>query len=125
MSRRTTTRKALGDRAEDAVADYLVAHGFSIVSRNLRLGMLELDIVARHEELIVVVEVRTRSTASYTTGLSSLDPKKRARIREAGQRLWDRRYRRDPSAARLRYDVASVTFRGEDAQVEYVPAAFT
>lgn len=87
--------------------------------------MLELDIVARHDELIVVVEVRTRSRSAYTTGLSSLDPKKRARIREAGQRLWDRRYRRDASASRLRYDVASVTFRDGQAHVEYVPAAFT
>jgi hypothetical protein len=42
----------------------------------------------------------------------------------AGERLWDRRYAKDVSAERLRFDAASVTFENGVAQVEYAPGAF-
>jgi putative endonuclease len=107
------------------VADYLVGLGCSIVATNLRLGALELDVVARDGVLILVVEVRTRGRGSWTTALGSLGPQKRRRVRLAGERLWDRRYRNDPTVERMRFDVATVTFvEGETHRVEYVPAAF-
>jgi len=115
---------ALGSRAEQAVADYLERAGFAIVARNLRLGRLELDIVARQGQLVVVVEVRTRSAGAWTTGLSSLTWSKRERIRRAGQRLWRQRYKNDLSVERLRFDAASVHFEGANPRVEYVIAAF-
>ncbi|MCA9628681.1 MAG: YraN family protein, partial [Myxococcales bacterium] len=91
---------------------------------NLHVGRLEIDVVARRLGLIVVVEVRTRGETAWTRGLGSVDWKKRERIRRAGQRLWNRRYRMDSSAERLRFDVASVVFDDTGAHVEYVPAAF-
>jgi putative endonuclease len=117
-------RRELGQRAETAVARYLEEAGFSIEARNLRLGRLELDVVARRAELIVVVEVRTRGNGAWTTGFGSLTYLKRERIRRAGQRLWRQRYRNDPSAERLRFDAASVTFNAGQAEVDYVVAAF-
>jgi putative endonuclease len=106
------------------VAAYLERAGFLIVARNLRLGRLELDIVARRAELIVVVEVRTRRADGWTSGLGSMSRAKRERIRRAGQRLWRDRYKADPSVERLRFDAASVRFDGERALVDYVVAAF-
>jgi len=117
-------RSESGRRAESAVVDYLEKSGFAIVARNLRLGHLELDIVARRFELIVVVEVRTRSDSAWTTGFGSLTRVKRQRIRRAGQRLWRQRYKNDPTAERLRFDAASVRFVGEQANIDYVVAAF-
>lgn len=119
-----SARARLGQRAEEAVARYLEAAGFSIVARNLRLGRLELDIVARRAELILVVEVRTRGAGAWTTGLGSLSRAKRERIRRAGQRLWRDRYRDDPTVERLRFDAASVRFDGVQADIDYVVAAF-
>lgn len=117
-------RGELGIRAESAVASYLERAGFEIVARNLRLGRLELDIVARRLELIVIVEVRTRGRGAWTSGLGSLSRAKRERIRRAGQRLWRDRYRRDPAAERLRFDAASVHFTEDHAEIDYVVAAF-
>jgi putative endonuclease len=121
-------RARLGQRAEEAVARYLESAGFSIVARNLRIGRLELDIVARRAELILVVEVRTRGPGSWTTGLGSVGRAKRERIRRAGQRLWRDRFKADASVERLRFDAASVRFRdGEpdiDPDIDYVAAAF-
>jgi putative endonuclease len=113
-----------GRAAEAAVAAYLRERGFDIVALNLHIGRYEIDLVARQGPLIVVVEVRTRGRGAWTTGFGSLDAGKRRRIRLAGERLWDRRYAKDVSAERLRFDAASVTFENGVAQVEYAPGAF-
>lgn len=117
-------RGVVGSRAESVVADYLERAGFAIVARNVRLGRSEIDIVARRAELIAVVEVRTRGVTAWTSGFGSLTSAKRERIRRAGQRLWRERFQRDPSARLLRFDAACVHFEGEQARVDYVPAAF-
>lgn len=106
----------------------MVAHleraGFAIVATNLRIGKLELDVVAREARVIVVVEVRARGATSWTSGFGSLDTKKRLRVRRAAERLWRARYRNDASVDRLRIDAASVTFVDDEPVVEYVRAAF-
>lgn len=114
----------VGRRAEAAVVEFLERQGYQIVGTNLRLGRLEIDIVARQAATIVVVEVRTRGAGAWTTGFGSIDTKKRERVRRAGERLWQRRYRHDGSVERMRFDAASVTFEAGQAHVEYVVAAF-
>ena len=100
------------------------ARGYQIIATNLRLQYLELDVVARLGGLIVVVEVRSRGSGAWTSAFGSLDGKKRYRVRLAGQRLWARRYRNDPSVNRLRFDAASVVFGAAGPVIEYVEAAF-
>jgi putative endonuclease len=117
-------RAQAGRAAERAVAGWLEQRGFTIVATNLRVGRLELDVVARRDRLVVVVEVRTRSGGAWTSGLGSIDTAKRRRVRRAGERLWQRRYRNDSSVDHLRFDAASVTFDRGPPQVEYVAAAF-
>jgi putative endonuclease len=107
------------------VAQHLLEQGYCIVARNLRLGYLELDLVARKQRVIAIVEVRTRGCGAWTTALGSLTETKRQRIRRAGKLLWQRRYRSDTSVDRLRFDAASVQFDAQGvASVEYVIAAF-
>lgn len=118
-------RTERGRAGERAVVRFLEARGYTIVATNLRLSYLELDVVARRDDTVVVVEVRSRSAAAWTTGFGSLDSRKRYRIRLAGLRLWQRRYRHDASVKRLRFDAASVVFGPNGAaRVEYVEAAF-
>jgi putative endonuclease len=116
--------RELGTRAENLVATWLAAHGYAIVARNLRLGELEIDVVARRGPVIAVVEVRTRGAGAFTSSFGSIDAGKRLRIRRAGERLWQRRYRHDRSVERLRFDVASVNLAAKPPSIEYVIAAF-
>jgi len=114
---------ALGRRAEQAVADYLVARGFVILDRNLRVGRLEIDLLARRDDLVAVVEVRCRSLHSWQGPFESVGTAKRQRIRRAGELVWQRRFSRDPSVNRMRFDVASVEFGPHDvAVIEYAEA---
>ena len=94
-----------------------------MLGKNLRLGRLELDIVARDADTIVVVEVRTRGPTAWQTGLESVVRTKAKRVRTAGERLWRQRFSRDPTVNRMRFDVAVVTFDEAGAPtIEYALA---
>ncbi|MBI5535055.1 MAG: YraN family protein [Deltaproteobacteria bacterium] len=120
-----TPRTHTGARAESVVANYLVNLGFVILDRNVRVGHLEIDLLARLDDLVAVVEVRHRGSGSWQGPFESISPAKRERMRKAGKILWQRRFARDPTINRMRFDVAAVTFEVDDrASVEYVSAAF-
>jgi putative endonuclease len=115
----------IGGAAERAVVAFLLAEGCEILGVNIRVGHLELDVVARLAQTVLVVEVRSRGEGAWTSAFGSIDAKKRSRVRTAGERLWDRKLKRDPRVEHLRFDSASVTFDAEgNARVEYVAAAF-
>jgi Holliday junction resolvase-like predicted endonuclease len=71
------------------------------------------------------VEVRTRGATAWQTGLESIARVKARRVRAAGERLWRRRFQRDPTVNRMRFDVAVVTFAEQgEVVIEYARAVF-
>lgn len=52
--------RSLGRRGEESAAQYLVDHGYTILGRNVQLGHLEVDILAKTETHLVFAEVKTR-----------------------------------------------------------------
>jgi len=114
-----------GREAENAVALDLAERGLVILDTNVRLGHLELDIVAREEDTVVVVEVRTRGDTAWQTGMESIVHTKAMRVRTAGERLWRKRFQRDPTVNRMRFDVAIVTYdRHGRPSIEYARGVF-
>lgn len=49
----------VGKWGEDAVAAYLLEHGYAIIARNARTPYGEIDIVARQADITIFVEVKT------------------------------------------------------------------
>lgn len=81
----------LGRAGEDLVAEHLMACGWQIVERNLRLSQGELDIVALAHTTLVFVEVKTRRT--FVTGVpqAAVTAAKLRRLRRlAGEYLMER-----------------------------------
>lgn len=113
-------RLALARRAEELAANHLRAAGFQIVRQNLRIGRDELDLVARRDGLLVICEVRSRSHTAWIQPAATITPQKRMRIRRAAAALV-RAWALDD--CELRLDVASVTFRGAQAQLNYLEGA--
>jgi putative endonuclease len=110
---------------EEAVARYLERRGLTVLGRNVRLGYLEVDLVALDGRTVAVVEVRYRGERSWTTAFGSINQQKRRRLRRAGWRLWRRYFRRDPRVDHLRFDAATVVIESGGAlRVEYAPGAF-
>lgn len=119
-----TPKKQVGDRAERAAADFLERAGYLVVAANLRVGRLEIDLVAREGRVVAVVEVRSRGPGSWVRALDSVDAKKRERIRRAGTRLWQERFTHDPTVDRMRFDIIAVDFTDDEPRFEHIRAAF-
>ena len=88
-----TAAQQIGDAAEQLVVDRLVAAGWRILGRQVRVGRAELDIVALDlapPHRLVIVEVRTRATRTFGVAEETVDARKRIRLRRAAQALRER-----------------------------------
>lgn len=79
-------KDALGKHGENLAAEYLQSQGMQLLARNWRCDAGELDIIARDGEVIVVCEVRTRSSDRYGTPLASVTSTKFARLQKLALR---------------------------------------
>lgn len=110
-----------GRRAEALVTERLRDEGYEILGQNVRVGRLELDVVARKSRLLVVCEVRSR-TGTLFAAAESIDARKIARIRAATAQ-WIRTER--PNTNGVRFDAAAVVFHADGrVQIEYYEGAF-
>lgn len=54
-----------GKIAEDFAAEYLQKNGYKILVRNFRFQKAEIDIIAEKDNLIIIIEVKARSTDAF------------------------------------------------------------
>lgn len=106
---RRNVRHDHGREAEALAAETLIANGFRLLWRNLRIGSLELDLVAQKGDLVVVVEVRARGPGSFEKPLASISRTKRRTLLRATRALWKGRLAKRDDVQRLRIDIAAVT----------------
>ena len=81
-----------GKNAEEAAAQYLQTNGYNIIARNLRLGHLEIDLLATlaNTNLLIVIEVKARRTGTHAPELR-VDWRKQRHLILAAQMLLSRR----------------------------------
>lgn len=65
-----------GKQAEDKAAAYLQENGYEILERNFFFQHAEIDIIALKNNVLVVVEVKARSTDFFGNPESFVSPKK-------------------------------------------------
>ncbi len=69
-----------GASAETAATQLLVAAGYRIIERNFRCKAGELDIVARDRDVLVFVEVRSRSDDAHGSAVEMIRRSKQRRV---------------------------------------------
>jgi putative endonuclease len=102
-----TAAQVLGARAEQLALEYLQGQGLTIVERNYRRRLGEIDLVALDHGVLVIAEVRTRSSAAFGGAAASVDGRKQRRIIRAAAQLLQQN--RDYAALPVRFDVLIVT----------------
>jgi len=112
-----TSRAELGAAGEEAAARLLEGRGLRIVARNHRCRRGEVDLVADDGELLIFVEVRTRSTEAFGGPLATVDARKQARVVHAARDFLARW--RGPERG-VRFDVVAVV----EGRATHVPGAF-
>ena len=76
----------LGRCGEQAAVEYLERAGLRILDRNWRCTEGEIDIVAAERQVLVICEVKTRSSTKYGSPFEAITRAKRARLRRLAVR---------------------------------------
>ncbi len=74
-----------GRAGESLAAAYLQLVGLTLLERNTRLAGVEIDLIARDGETLVLVEVKTRARNDWGGAAHAIDRAKRERLRRAAQ----------------------------------------
>lgn len=101
--------RGLGRAAEDAAASYLIAKGFTIVTRRYKARHGELDLVAMDGEMLVFVEVKHRTTPGARPEDAVGETKRRALVSAGQQYLAEVSETPDRP---VRFDLVAIDFEG-------------
>ncbi len=111
-------RKATGQAGEEAAARYLEQQGYTILERNFRLRIGEVDIIARDGEYLVFIEVKTRRSKKFGSPFEAVDVRKQQQIMKVATAYVQGR------EIAVRFDVVAVHLNGQTVQVELLKNAF-
>lgn len=111
----------LGRDGEDEASRLLASLGMRILSRNYSTRLGEVDLICRHGDTLVFVEVKTRADSTLGTGTDAVNQRKRKRIVKAASEYLSEN---DLWALPCRFDVVSVVKTGAKLQAEHLPDAF-
>ncbi|WP_066223302.1 YraN family protein [Formosa haliotis] len=70
----------LGKEGEGIAMNFLLKNGYQILEQNYRYQKAEVDILARKDEILAVVEVKTRSTSEFGNPQDFVKPKQIQRL---------------------------------------------
>lgn len=85
INEKTMTTRQIGDKGEQAAADWLMARGHEIVARNWRTRYCEIDIVSVKGEVLYFTEVKYRKNDDFGDGLAAITTKKQRQMRFAAE----------------------------------------
>jgi putative endonuclease len=111
----------IGALGEDAAADTYRRRGYRIVARNWRCRLGEIDLVVERDGVLVFCEVKSRRGAMLGGGYEAVTWRKQAKLRALVEAFLQT-HGSGPQV--IRFDVASVTVRGEHPTVELFEDAF-
>lgn len=70
---------------EDAACSYLIKKGYKILERNFRKGYGEIDIIALDKNILVFIEVKTRTNKSYGSPFEAISSYKLRKLIEGAK----------------------------------------
>ena len=107
-----------GVDAEAMAADFLKQRGLTVIARNYRCRLGEIDLVARDGATTVFVEVRRRASSAFGGAAASITSAKRLTLLKAA-RHYISRLRVTPQC---RFD--ALLIEGDPPRIEWIRNAF-
>ena len=112
-------RHRLGHWAEELAVSHLEERGYEILERNLRYNLGEVDVVAKDDDTLVFIEVRSRSDPDQVHPAATVTRHKQRQIIKVAMTYCKERSIED---CMIRFDVVAVL--GRDGQLELYQNAF-
>lgn len=114
-----TTREK-GSAAEEIAADYLKKNGYEILNKNWYNQHYELDIVARKNGLVAIVEVKSLKSNYMREPFQSVNRNKQRMIISAAN-AYIRKFDINDD---VRFDIISIIMNKNEPQIEHIENAF-
>ncbi len=109
-----------GKKGEALAAAYLVSKGYKIVAKNYRFGKAEIDILARNGKLLIVVEVKSRSSKFIKNIAETVTAKKIKLLRTATNHfVLDKNL-----DVEVRFDIITILKTTHSYDIEHLEDAF-
>jgi len=110
----------LGRKGEELAVAHLKSIGYEILEVNWFSNHLEIDIIAKDGNEMVIVEVKSRGTDSYEHPSEAVSNKKiRFLVNAAEAYIFEKDIQLD-----TRFDVISIIFYGKNFEIEHFKDAF-
>ena len=110
-------KKVLGRKGEKAVEQFLKKSGLKILHRNFQTPFGEADLIAQDKDEIVFIEVKTRSSNAYGSGVEAVGKGKKERYYKIAK-YYGLQTGEEPN---VRFDVAELN---ADMEINYYKNAF-
>ena len=110
----------LGRKGEEVAVAHLRSMGYEILELNWFSHHLEIDIIAKDGNELVIVEVKSRGTKSYEHPVEAVSSQKiRFLVNAAEAYIQEKNSNLD-----TRFDVISIIFYGQGCEIEHFKDAF-
>jgi len=115
-------RKDTGALGEKLAKDFLKKQGYRILETNYRCPEGEIDIVAKHKDSLVFIEVRTKKSLAFGSPEESITRAKKERLRATADRY---QQTHDNLPLSWRIDVVAIELdqRGKPSRIELIENA--
>lgn len=111
---------SVGREGEDAAVAFVRKKGYRILEKNYRTVFGEIDIIARDRDVLVFIEVKTRTDNSFGSPYEAVHKRKREKIRKVAL-CFMKKLRKEVPA---RFDVLSIEKTGLEHRIEHIRDAF-
>jgi putative endonuclease len=110
----------LGKTGEDVATDHLRKSGYKILYRNWKWGKNEIDIIAEKNDVVVFVEVKTRTDDYLMDPRTAITREKQRSIIFAADG-YIQRFNIDKES---RFDVLTIIKKEESFEIDHIEDAF-
>lgn len=109
-----------GKKGELIAKDYLISKGYNILDMNHRNKIGEIDIIAMDKNILVFIEVKTRTSINYGYPYEAVNRKKQEKIIYSSL-LYIKQNRFEDH--QLRYDIIEV-YLASNTKINHIDNAF-
>ena len=110
----------LGKKGEQLAVDFLIENGYDIIERNYRFNKAEVDIIAQKEDVLAIIEVKTRSTADFGNPQDFVKPKQIKNLVKAV----DEYVTVNSLDVEVRFDIIAIVKEKKEFKIEHLEDAF-
>ena len=114
----------LGKKGEDLAVEFLLQNDYKILERNWTFQKAEIDIIAKKDNIVTVIEVKTRSTLDFGSPQDFVKPKKIQLLIKAVNAYINDREKDFDDALEIRFDIIAIHKSEETFAIEHLTDAF-